>query len=387
MKNLYKLLFFLIIFLLFNNNTVEAASTYNKLNENFYYEEGITKKEANKINNYIKFIPKDIYNHFINNNGSIYIVHNTYKIPLIKGICHHIKGNKYDVADNIFYMKNENTNNGIIDFFSYYTYNKVFDLAKISLIEDFYYRNNTKILSRQDIFLKYFKEYCFNKDYMDEDIYKILDKLFSFDKGNIEEKIITHNNFSNTIENYIDINERGKIEYVKYNEILYYDNTVDTQILHLLDVVISTLPENILLKIQKENYTIIITDKDLKVNNLKAAGFAVIFEKFIVINSNVINRIDSIFYHELGHIIDYNYSNNTFLHRQTEFLQLYYNNINTYKNINLYSKPKGNYETSNAQEFFACSFEDYISSPIQLKTQYPDIFKYMEKLVADKLSL
>ncbi|WP_139241098.1 anthrax toxin lethal factor-related metalloendopeptidase [Anaerocolumna jejuensis] len=82
--------------------------------------------------------------------------------------------------------------------------------------------------------------------------------------------------------------------------------------------------------------------------------------------------------HEFGHFIDYTYSNGTYLSNNSDFQALFEKFKSTYKESG--SGANAGYATSQATEFFATTFKDYLLYSNKLKAQVPEVYSYMENL-------
>jgi hypothetical protein len=82
--------------------------------------------------------------------------------------------------------------------------------------------------------------------------------------------------------------------------------------------------------------------------------------------------------HEFGHFIDFTYSGGTYLSRNADFQVLYEKYKSSYKESGIGAN--AGYATSQATEFFATTFKDYLLYSSKLKSQAPEVYSFMDNL-------
>lgn len=101
-------------------------------------------------------------------------------------------------------------------------------------------------------------------------------------------------------------------------------------------------------------------------------------KRTIELACDVSNKYDRTMYHELGHMIDLNYDNNTFISNSAQFLTIY----NKEKRHLIYlQEDMYEYCIRDSQEYFAESFAEYMESGFELKRNAPKTYEFIKDYI------
>lgn len=116
------------------------------------------------------------------------------------------------------------------------------------------------------------------------------------------------------------------------------------------------------------------------ISNGDAAGQCDYNNHLILLDSHngrgLLNQADDTICHELGHMIDYNYTTKTFASNSVKFKEIY-NKEKLAFNVDY----NYDYVTRDSQEYFAQSFSEYIRKPWQLKNSTPKTYEFMKEYI------
>lgn len=197
---------------------------------------------------------------------------------------------------------------------------------------------------------------------------------YSYSYFNADEQAIILRDYSNIQGNfYIDKNKEEHAEAIKQ-----------------MNAFISSLSPNVA-KVFSKKWAFVVTDniplKMLKTRNEETHYDSSDHDKKIVINgvsnwrtrtvfvqfdSNM-DKINTVFIHELGHCFDYEFGS---LSSTDEFKEIYSSYKDTYIELMRYSPE--NYAASSEAEFFATLFKEYFISPYSLKLQAPEAYDFID---------
>lgn len=158
---------------------------------------------------------------------------------------------------------------------------------------------------------------------------------------------------------------------------------------------IDTLPLHVLERYEDLGWKLVLSSDNLTSKydfDIEVVGVASYNKKLIEMTENWLGGLDNTILHEMGHFVDWSYTDNSNIcSYQSEMVKLY----NKYKKKenggnddrgysdeilrNLSIVCYREYAFTDYQEFFADSFDMYLTYPETFKQNYPDVYSYIEK--------
>ena len=158
---------------------------------------------------------------------------------------------------------------------------------------------------------------------------------------------------------------------------IYYDNYVHSDFVFEVDTIYNSLPELIKLSITKNDWIFVLTNDIQKYLKSANSDYMAVTNRdrhitYIKVPSTL--PLQSVIYHEAGHILDIEYD---LISISSDFTQLYLSEHQSYYQID---SCNDFYSKINNMEFFASSFKDYYLYPDHLKAINPKLYHYFYNL-------
>jgi hypothetical protein len=394
-KLLSALLLVLTVLLVTQTVTVSAAEGYKQLNENTFYK-GVSKSKAQTISKYTSAVPTDLYNAYKSVND-IYIVKSLADVDadftyttVIKDGKGKIAGVIVPSADNkscqTFILATastkdiKNTLYTAVGYYldtNYYGYISVEPIFK-AIFNDYMVANPSSSISAHILFSQYFSAYI-SKSKLPTNAYNFFDALCN-PTATTTTSLNTTAIAGYESENIV-ADKRGTITYKQLSDGILYDTSISDTYVKQAKSWLTSIPKSVMARFISDGWTYIFTDEKLVIGNSNADYYTALCNyRYLVISIRVgirqASQQNAI--HEFGHFVDYTYSNGTYLSNNPDFQALFEKYKSTYKESG--SGATVGYATSQATEFFATTFKDYLLYGSKLKTQAPDAYAYMDNL-------
>ena len=130
------------------------------------------------------------------------------------------------------------------------------------------------------------------------------------------------------------------------------------------------LPDHIEDFYMDENGTIIIVNDEH--NNISWAGLYKPINDEIKIKKNAYD-IESVLYHEIGHMIDFKYKTFKILSYTEEFKRIFEEERYNFK----VDHSNSEYFMNNIKEYFAQAYSEYLTNPVRLKKHCPKTYEFI----------
>gem|GEM_PF-4043613 len=396
MKLLSAILLALTVLFVTQTTTVNAAEGYKQLNTNTYYT-GVSKSKAQTISKYTSAVPTDLYNAFKSVN-TIYIVKSLADVDadftyatVIKDGKSRIVGVIVPSADNkscqayvIATASTKDIKNVLYTAVGYYLDTNYYGYISIepifkAIYNDYVAANPTTNISAHVLFSQYFSAFI-SKSKLPVSAYNYFDALCN------PSTATTTSINTTAIAGYESENilpdKRGTILYKSLSDGIIYDTSLSNTYVKQAKSWLTSIPKQAMARFVSDGWTFIFTDEKLVIGNSNADYYTALCNyryKVISIRVDIRQANQQNAVHEFGHFVDYTYSNGTYLSSNSDFQALFEKYKSTYKESG--SGANAGYATSQATEFFATTFKDYLLYGSKLKAQAPEVYAYMDNLL------
>lgn len=160
-----------------------------------------------------------------------------------------------------------------------------------------------------------------------------------------------------------------------YNEYIYAKGKVREENLVTADTTVHKVPQYILDDFISKGWKINIINEDINYNGLNASGITTYADKTIDIKNNE-GLIKSSIVHEIGHFFDCSLG---FISESDEFLNDIYPSEKD--NFKYTYTTKSKHEISDVYEYFASTFDEYITNPDNLEQCCPRTYEFLKNIV------
>ncbi|MGU8834400.1 anthrax toxin lethal factor-related metalloendopeptidase [Clostridium perfringens] len=165
-------------------------------------------------------------------------------------------------------------------------------------------------------------------------------------------------------------------------DIIKKDGKVTSSDINLLKKNLYELPNNILDRLKRGGFKIILTSRDIKeyypeLSSNRVSGYFDPMKRTIYISNFVegnVNYIDKATIHEVGHAVDLFCGEQNYVSLEDEWDDIYKAESHT---------ATSSYYKANPQEYFADSFRRFILNPKQLKKSSPKTYTYISEAVSE----
>lgn len=180
---------------------------------------------------------------------------------------------------------------------------------------------------------------------------------------------------SNKANDSYQSNDDNEVEVCPKKIRIENQHLLDSFDVGVLNLAIKKVPARVSQLFFDKGYKIAIVTND-KIG-YHVAGKCSYTKKTIELACDVANSYDRTMYHELGHMIDYDY-NGSFTSDSAQFLEIYKKEK---KHLVYLQEDMYNYCTRDPQEYFAESFAEYIESSYELKRNAPKTYQFINDYV------
>ena len=160
-----------------------------------------------------------------------------------------------------------------------------------------------------------------------------------------------------------------------YNEYIYAKGKVREENLVTADTTVHKVPQYILDDFISKGWKINIINEDINYNGLNASGITTYADKTIDIKNNE-GLIKRSIVHEIGHFFDCSLG---FISESDEFLNDIYPSEKD--NFKYTYTTKSKHEISDVYEYFASTFDEYITNPDNLEQCCPRTYEFLKNIV------
>ena len=200
----------------------------------------------------------------------------------------------------------------------------------------------------------------------------VLSKKTSSSASNTTTSLSSTSNTTNLSSNSASNTEKNNI----INDILTTEGKVSSSELNAIKTNLNKIPTNLLEAVKDSGLKVLLTTKDVKnyYNYSFSGTMTGLFDPMagkIYISSDV-SHINKSTVHEFGHALDLIIGKTNYITLTSEWKSIYKSEKNT---------ASGSYYKSNAQEYFADSFDRYISNPSKLKSSAPKTYKFIDSTI------
>lgn len=394
-KLLSTVLLALMLLLVSQTITVSAAERYKQYDSNTYYK-GVSKSKAQTISKYTSTVPTDLYNAY-KSASTIYIVKSLADIDadftystIIKDSRSRIVGVIVPSQDNkscqtfvIATASTKDIKNTLYTAVGYYLDTNYFGYISIepifkAIYNDFVAANPSASISAHVLFAQYFSVYV-SKTKLPPNVYNFFDALCNPSAATTT-SINTAAIAGYESENML-AEKRGTVLYKSLSDGIIYDTSLSNTYVKQAKSWHTSIPKNAMARFVSDGWTFIFTDEKLLIGNSNPDLYTALCNykyKVISIRVDIRQASQQNAVHEFGHFIDYTYSNGTYLSNNSDFQMLYEKYKSSYKEYGIGAN--AGYAASQATEFFATTFKDYLLYRSKLKAQAPEVYSYMENL-------
>lgn len=375
--------------------TVSAAEGYKQYDSNIYYK-GVSKSKVQTISKYTSAVPTDLYNAFKSTN-TIYIVKSYVEVDTDtksaimlqnekNALIGYIVPNPTYTSSKVYVFASAPSKDIKIAMYSaiafyldvdYWGYASIEPVFK-AIYNEYVTANPASKISSQRLFGQYFSAYI-SKAKLPINVYSFFDALCN------PSAATTISINTATISGYESENvlaeKRGTIIYKQLSDGIIYDTSLSDTYVKQGKSWFAYLPKQLMTRFVENGWTFIFTDEKLVIGNSNADYYTAICNyqnKVISIRVDIRQASFQNLVHEFGHFVDYTYSNGTYLSNNSDFQALFEKYKSSYKESG--SGATAGYATSQATEFFATTFKDYLLYGSKLKAQAPEVYAYMDNL-------